>query len=93
MQDELSNARLRLRRAEDFEIKYDLIVKQNSNLLSENDLLTKEIQILKVEVERIRFKQEDEAMHQQDFTKEKSALQSEIERYKRIAKETQERSI
>ena len=34
LQDELSSARLRLRRAEDFQIKYDLIVKQNSNLLT-----------------------------------------------------------
>jgi hypothetical protein len=34
LQDELSSARLRLRRAEDFEIKYDLIIKQNSNLLT-----------------------------------------------------------
>lgn len=35
VQDELSRARVRLRRAEDFEIKYDLLLKQNSNLLAD----------------------------------------------------------
>ena len=92
LQDELSSARLRLRRAEDFEIKYDMVGKQNSNLLSENDLLTKEIQALKVEMERIRLKQEDETLHHKDFTKERASLQTEIDRLKRATKEAHERS-
>ena len=45
MQDDLNSTRLKLKRAEDFEVKYDWIVKYNSNLLSENDLFTQEIQI------------------------------------------------
>ena len=35
VQDELARARVRLRRAEDFEIKYDLLIKQNSNLVAD----------------------------------------------------------
>lgn len=32
VQDELAKARVKLRRSEDFEIKFDLLSKQNSNL-------------------------------------------------------------
>lgn len=49
LQDELSSARVRLRKAEDFEIKYDLVLKQNNNLLAENDRLVKELQLTRVE--------------------------------------------
>lgn len=49
LQDELSGARVRLRKAEDFEIKYDLVLKQNNHLLAENDRLSKDLQLLRVE--------------------------------------------
>ncbi len=32
LQDDLNKARIRLRRAEDFELKYELILKQNTHL-------------------------------------------------------------
>lgn len=36
LQDELSGARVRLRRAEDFELKYEVAVRQNQQLQLEN---------------------------------------------------------
>lgn len=36
-------ARFRLHKAEDFEIKYELLVKQNQTLTSDNDRLLKEL--------------------------------------------------
>lgn len=41
--DELNKARLRLRRAEDFEIKYDLLFKQKSALEEESIRKDKEL--------------------------------------------------
>lgn len=41
MQDELSNARVRLRRAEDFELKFEMATRQSSLLSAENERLNK----------------------------------------------------
>lgn len=37
IQEDLNKARIRLRRAEDFELKYELILKQNTQLNNELD--------------------------------------------------------
>ena len=51
--EELNLARIRLRTAEDFEIKYELLTKQNSSLLQENNKLVKEIGIRKLETDHV----------------------------------------
>lgn len=43
LQDELGMARFRLHKAEDFEIKYELLFKQNRDLTTDNDKLVKEL--------------------------------------------------
>ena len=43
LQEDLNKARIRLRRAEDFELKYDLIMKQNTALNNELDKKDKEL--------------------------------------------------
>jgi hypothetical protein len=45
LQDELGLARFRLHKAEDFEIKYELLVKQNQSLANDNDRLIKDLTI------------------------------------------------
>jgi len=50
--EELSVARLRLRTAEDFEIKYELLTNQNNSLLHGNGKLTKDLAREKAEVEQ-----------------------------------------
>jgi hypothetical protein len=51
LQDELNKARIRLRRSEDFELKYDIIMKSNSNFMVDLELKEKEISRLKCELE------------------------------------------
>jgi hypothetical protein len=43
MQEDLNKARIRLRRAEDFELKYELILKQNTYLQNELDKREKDL--------------------------------------------------
>jgi len=43
VQEDLNRARIRLRRAEDFELKYELILKQNTLLNNELDKRDKEL--------------------------------------------------
>jgi hypothetical protein len=83
LQDELSSARIRLRKAEDFEIKYDLVLKQNNNLLAENDRLSKDLQIARVDAEKNRLKLEEELARKYDGDREKQDLQAQVESWKK----------
>lgn len=74
LQDELSGARVRLRKAEDFEIKYDLVLKQNNNLLVENERLSKELANLIADNKKMKLKQEDEVSWKDEEARRKSNL-------------------
>ena len=54
LQDELGLARFRLHKAEDFEIKYELLVKQNQTLAADNDRLVKDLTARTRELEETR---------------------------------------
>ena len=82
MQDELSKARVRLRRAEDFEIKYELILKQNANLTSDLEKMEKDLCELKSNNEQLKVRVEDRQVKTEDFTSERRALQEEIDKWK-----------
>ena len=47
MQDELAKAKVKLRRAEDFEIKFDVLLKQNSTLNTDVERRDRELCDLK----------------------------------------------
>ena len=54
-EDELSNAKVRLRRAEDYEYKCELAAKHNNKLTLDNDSLQAEIRGLRVLVDDLRM--------------------------------------
>jgi len=56
LQDELGLARFRLHKAEDFEIKYELLVKQNQTLAADNDRLVKDLTARTRELEETRYR-------------------------------------
>ena len=60
-------ARIRLRTAEDFEIKYELLTKQNSSLLQENNKLIRDLGIRKVESDQLVVEIEAQALARADL--------------------------
>lgn len=62
LQDELGLARFRLHKAEDFEIKYELLVKQNQLLTAENERMTRELAARGRELEDVRNRLGSEEM-------------------------------
>lgn len=78
LQEDLNRARIRLRRAEDYELKYELILKQNTNLQNEIDKKDKELNQKKSELENVKLKVTETSFIGEDWTKEKLELQREI---------------
>lgn len=58
LQDELNNTRVRLLRAEEFELKYEVANKKIAKLCIDNDSLLKEIRELKVLIDSMRVEME-----------------------------------
>ena len=93
LQEDLNRARIRLRRAEDYELKYELILKQNTNLQNEIDKKDKELNQKKSELENVKLKVTETSFIGEDWTKEKLELQREIERWKAKHEEAEEKRI
>ena len=55
MHEELNKLRIRLRRAEDFELKYELILKQMCGLQSDLDSKDKQVADIKSKMEQMQL--------------------------------------
>lgn len=82
LQEDLNKARIRLRRAEDFELKYELILKQNTYLQNELDKKEKDLTQKKTELENLRATASEKTTVVEDWSKERLQLQREIEKWK-----------
>ena len=66
------------------------MLKQNNNLLAENDRLSKDLQLMRVEFERNRLRSEEEQTRKHDVTREKEELLLQIESWKKRYHESEE---
>jgi hypothetical protein len=71
LQEDLNKARIRLRRAEDFELKYELILKQNTYLQNELDKKEKDLTQKKTELENLRATASEKTTVVEDWSKER----------------------
>ena len=93
LQEDLNKARIRLRRAEDFELKYQLILKQNSNLQNELDKKDKELNQKRSQLENLKVEASEKNNKGEDDIKQKMELQREVQRWKEKAEEAEEKRI
>lgn len=80
--DELNKARIRLRRAEDFEIKYDILFKQKSALEEDNIKKEKDLFDLRSRNEEMSLAIRERGARSEETNYEKQHLLKEIELWK-----------
>jgi hypothetical protein len=78
-QDELSAARIRLRKAEDFELKYEMLAKQMAELSQEHDLARKELVDRRIDSEALREKLDLEVLRKNECFREVSLLGNQVD--------------
>lgn len=93
IQDELNKVRVRLRRAEDFEIKYDLLSGEAAALRKDIDLRDKQIRELKSLNEKLTFAAEERSTKHEEWGQEKRSLLEEIEKWTTKAEENEVRRV
>jgi hypothetical protein len=93
IQDELNKVRVRLRRAEDFEIKFDLLSGEANALRKDIDLRDKTIRDLKALNEKLSFAVEERCSKHEEWAQEKRSLLEEIEKWTAKAEESEVRRV
>lgn len=81
IQDELNKVRIRLRRAEDFEIKYELLSSEVITLKKEIDLRDRSVRELKALNEKLSFALDEKSGKNEEWMQEKRSLLEEIEKW------------
>lgn len=85
--------RVRLRRAEDFEIKFDLLTAENNALRKDLDQRDKAVRDLKTLNEKLAFAAEERSNRQEEWSQEKRGLLEEIEKWTAKAEESEVRRL
>jgi hypothetical protein len=93
IQDELNKVRVKLRRAEDFEIKFELVSSEVSALRKDVELREKNIRDLKTLNEKLTFTLEEKSTKNEEWLQEKRNLLEEIEKWTIKAEESDVRRI
>jgi hypothetical protein len=93
LQDELNKVRIRLRRAEDFEIKYEVVAGETSSLKKELEIRDKSIRDIKSLNEKLTRSIEERTDKTQEWTAEKRGLLEEIEKWTTKAEENEIRRV
>lgn len=93
IQDELNKVRVRLRRAEDFEIKFDLLTAETNALRKDLEQRDKAIRDLKTLNEKLSFAVDDRSSRQEEWAQEKRGLLEEIEKWTAKAEESEVRRV
>lgn len=93
LQDELNKVRIRLRRAEDFEIKYEVVAGECSSLKKELEIRDKNIRDIKSLNEKLTRSIEERTDKTQEWSTEKRGLLEEIEKWTTKAEESEIRRV
>jgi hypothetical protein len=89
MGDELNRARLRLRRAEDYEIKYDMLFRQKATIEEETTKREKEVFELRAKNEELALLLRERGERQVEGSREKEELLAEVALWKERAVEAE----
>ena len=93
VQDELNKVRVKLRRAEDFEIKYELVSTELAGLRKEVEVRDRSIREQKTLNERLVFELGDKSTKNEEWLQEKRSLLEEIEKWTTKAEESEVRRV
>lgn len=93
IQDELNKVRVRLRRAEDFEIKFELLSGETTVLRKEVEAREKALREQKTLIEKLTFAAEERNNRHEEWAQEKRSLLEEIEKWTTKAEESEVRRV
>lgn len=93
IQDQLNKVRVRLRRAEDFEIKFDLLTAETNTLRKDLEQRDKAIRDFKTLNEKLTFAVSERSNKQEEWMQEKRGLLEEVEKWTAKAEEAEVRRV